>query len=115
MAGRRWRGGVVVAFSAVVPGLGELPPAGPAVRGWSVAGGGGPEVGALLRRVPARVGVDDVGDQPVPHDIGAGQLREVHVIDVGEDLAHDVQAGAHAGGQVDLGDVAGDHDLRPEA
>ena len=61
-------------------------------RSGGVARGGGAQVGALARRVPARVGVDDVGHQPVPHDVRAGQLGEVHVVDVGEDVPHHVQA-----------------------
>ena len=41
----------------------------------------------------------------------AGQVREVDVVDVVEDLAHHPQAAAGAAGQVDLGDVAGDDHL----
>ena len=43
------------------------------------------------------------------------QVGEVDVLDVGEDVAHDPQAATCVAGQVDLGDVAGDHDLRAEA
>ena len=68
----------------------------------------------LGRGVPPAVGVDDVGDQPVPHDVGAGQLAEVEVVDAVEDLAHHLQAGHLAARQVDLRDVAGDDDLRAE-
>ena len=38
------------------------------------------------------VGVDDPPDQPVPHDVLAGQHREVHVLDAVEDVAHDLAA-----------------------
>ena len=65
--------------------------------------------------VPALVGVDDLADQPVPDDVGAGQVREMDVVDVAEDLADDLQPAARAARQVDLGDVAGDDHLRAEA
>ena len=73
------------------------------------SGGGG-----LRGGVPAFVGVDDVADEPVPDDVGAGQVREVDVLDVAEDLADDPQAALRTPGKVHLGDVTGDHDLRAE-
>src|SRR4051794_16187406 len=60
--------------------------------------------------VPAVVGVDDVADQPVPDDVGAGQIHELHVVDPVEDLADNPQPALRAPGEVDLGDVTGDHD-----
>src|SRR3712207_2049731 len=74
------------------------------------SGGGG-----LPGGVPPLVGVDDVADQAVADDVGAGQVGEVHVVDAVEDLADDLQPALRAAGQVDLRDVTGDHDLRPEA
>src|SRR5688572_26485150 len=69
----------------------------------------------LLGGVPALVGVDDVADQPVADDVGAGQVGEVHVLDPVEDLADDLQPAGRTTRQVDLGDVAGDDELRTEA
>src|SRR5260370_27435373 len=37
-------------------------------------------------------GVDDVADQPVPHDIMAGQTREVDIVETFQYLLHDAQA-----------------------
>src|SRR5205085_4348886 len=68
----------------------------------------------LLGVVPALVGIHDVTDQPVPDDVGAGEVGEVDVVDAVEDVPDDPQAALRAAGQVDLGDVTGDHDLRPE-
>ena len=45
----------------------------------------------------------------------AGQPAEVDVVDAVEDVLDDPQAALRAAGQVDLGDVAGDHDLGAEA
>src|ERR687890_1393008 len=61
--------------------------------------------GLLLPCVVAGVRVDDVAYQPVPDDVGAGQLREVHVLERAEDLAHHPQAARGAGREVDLGHV----------
>src|SRR5688500_14497532 len=52
---------------------------------------GRPRAGGLLGRVPALVGVDDVAHQAVTDDVGAGQGREVHILDAVEDLADDLQ------------------------
>ncbi len=49
--------------------------------------------GAPLRSVHQRgflgfgVGVDDLGDQAVAHDVGAGEFGEVNVVDAVEDPA----------------------------
>ena len=66
-------------------------------------------------RVVALVGVHDVADQPVPDHVVAGQPREVDVVHAVEDVLDDAQPAGLAGGQVHLGDVAGDHDLGAEA
>ena len=65
--------------------------------------------------VVALVGVDDGADETVPHHVVRGELGEVDVLDVTEDVAHDLEAGTGAAGEVDLGDVAGDDHLRAEA
>src|SRR3954447_9092831 len=71
--------------------------------------------GGLPGGVPALVGVDDVAHEPVPDDVRTGEGGEVHVLDVAQDLAHDPQAALRPAGQVDLGDVTGDDDPRPES
>src|SRR3712207_9535133 len=58
---------------------------------------------------------DDAPDQPVPHDAVAGEPVARHVLDAVQDPLHDPQAAADPARQVDLGDVAGHHDLRAEA
>ena len=62
--------------------------------------GGGPLRGAAARRLGRSPAASQrakastmAATRPVPHDVGAGQLREVHVLDVGEDVPDDVQAG----------------------
>src|SRR6478672_13888451 len=69
----------------------------------------------LATCVVALVGIDDGADQSVPDHVVRGQLGEVDVLDVPEDVAHDLEAGAGAAGEVDLGDVAGDDHLGAEA
>src|SRR4051794_33951735 len=61
------------------------------------------------------VGLDDLPHQLVPHDVVGGQPLEGDVVHLVEDALHDPQPGLHATGQVDLRDVAGDHDLGAEA
>ena len=46
---------------------------------------GTPMVRSDLLVIEARVGLDDVADQPVPHDVARRQLGEVHVVDALED------------------------------
>src|SRR5450756_3111509 len=59
--------------------------------------------------------VDDLPDQLVPHHVLACQPGEVNVREAVEYLLHHAQAAHLAVGQVDLGDVSGDHDLRAES
>src|SRR5215207_9706549 len=61
------------------------------------------------------VGVDDVGDQPVPHDVGTGEFGEVDVVDAVENAHRRTQARRGAAWQVHLRDVARDNDFRPKA
>ena len=73
--------------------------AGATVGRGAVARGGGPEVGALARGVPAGVGVDDVAATSRCRTTSAlDSSGEVHVVDAGEDLPHHLQAGADATG-----------------
>src|ERR1700761_4154218 len=60
------------------------------------------------------VGVDDLPYQFVPDHVRARQPGEVDVRDTVEDVLYHAQAAHLAFRQVDLGDVAGHHDLRPE-
>src|SRR4051812_24485717 len=61
------------------------------------------------------VGRDDPLDQFVADDVLAAELDEGDFFHLVEDVADHHQAGALVGGQVDLGDVAGDHHPRAEA
>src|SRR5438093_134679 len=61
------------------------------------------------------VGGDDALHELVPDDVLAAEADEVDVLDPGEDVAHLDQSRLRALLQVDLGDVTGDHELRPEA
>src|SRR4051812_22823235 len=76
------------------------------VTGAAAAGGpprhGVDGLGRLVFQVGVvtRVGVDDLGDQPVTDHVRAGQLGEVHVIDVVQDLTDDPQPTGRATGQV---------------
>src|SRR5690606_10327998 len=72
-------------------------------------------LGVAAFGVPALVGVHDIADQLVPDDVLCRERGEVHVVDALEDVAHDPQSRGGAARQVDLGDVAGDDDLRAEA
>jgi hypothetical protein len=49
---------------------------------------------ARVTLVPPSIRIDDLTDEPMPYDVSAREIREPHVIDVGEDLAHDFQAAA---------------------
>src|SRR3954447_21682984 len=69
----------------------------------------------LLLGVILRVGVDDVRHQAMPDDILRREPGEMDVLDALEDLLHDSKAAPHPAGEVDLGDVTGDHHLRAEA
>src|SRR4051812_47743336 len=64
----------------------------------------------ILLGVVLRVRVDDLRHQPMPYDVGTGQLGEVHVLDTLQDLPDDLETAGRAAGQIDLGDVPGDHD-----
>src|SRR5215217_4649598 len=59
------------------------------------------------------VGGDDVGHDPVPHDVLAGQVHEGEAVDAGEDPLQAHQSAATAG-DVDLRGIAGDDRLRAE-
>jgi len=59
------------------------------------------------------VGVHDLRDQPMPHHVGAGQLRDVNVIDTVEDVDRGPQPRPIAARQVDLRNIPGDNDLEP--
>ena len=61
------------------------------------------------------VGRDDPLHQLVADDVLAAEADEGDVLHLVEDVAHDDQAGALVGRQVDLGDVAGDDHPRVEA
>src|SRR3954471_22341986 len=60
------------------------------------------------------VGVDDVRNQPMPDDVGAGELAEVDVIDAVENAHRRAQARRRSAGQVDLCNVARHNDFRVE-
>src|SRR3954470_17085303 len=62
-----------------------------------------------------RVGVDDVGDQPVPHNVGAGEFGEMDVVDSVQNVHRRAQARACPTGEVYLRYVACHNDLRAEA
>src|ERR1700753_2504125 len=95
--------------------LDSAPASGTATTGGTTGHGVDGLCGGLFQvGVVTRIGVNDLGDQPVAHDVGAGQLGEVHVLDILQDLSHDLEATGGAARQVDLGDVAGDHDLGTE-
>ena len=57
----------------------------------------------------ALVGFDDTLHQRVADHILGLEMGEADAGDVLQDLDHVLEAGAGAAGQVDLGDVAGDH------
>src|SRR5699024_10942133 len=93
----------------------------------SPAGAGGPadarrppgspvhgRAGLLVLGFVSRIGVHDFRDQPVPHDVGAGQFRNVDIVDTTEDVGRGAQTRPGATGQVDLSDVTGDHHLGAE-
>src|SRR5690606_12968011 len=63
--------------------------------------------------VVAVVGVDDVLDDLVAHDVRAGEAHEREAVDAAEDGLQAAQPGA-APRHVDLGGVAGDDGLGPE-
>src|SRR5665213_1268488 len=73
-----------------------------------VAPAPGPHVGGLL------IGGDDVGHDAGPDHVALGQIDELHLGNLSEDVLETGQAGA-ASGDIDLGDVAGDHHLGTEA
>ena len=71
---------------------------------------------ALVAGFVLLVGVHDVLDDLVAHDVVRVELDEREVVDTVEDAADRQQARAAASfGEVDLGDVTGHDDLRPEA
>ena len=51
----------------------------------------------------------------MPDHVARAQLGEGDAVDAAQDAAHHVEAGALPAGEVDLGGVAGDDHLRPEA
>ena len=64
--------------------------------------------------IKALVGINDRADELVAHDVGAGQVAELDVVDVAEDVFDDGQARSLAAGQVNLRGVARDDDLGAE-
>ena len=62
-------------------------------------------------RLESVVGSDDPAHQLVPHHIVIGQVAKGDVVDLVEDTPYDPKTAAGAARQVDLGDVAGDHNL----
>src|SRR5258705_13376638 len=67
---------------------------------------------------PARVslvGIDDVLNQWVAHDVGTGEARESDASHVGEHRLRFDQAALLPAIQIDLRDVAGDDGFRSEA
>src|SRR5205085_2869364 len=63
----------------------------------------------------AFVGVDDVLHDAVAHHVARAEVHEREARDLVEDVLERGQAGAAAAlGQIDLGDIAGDDDLRTE-
>src|SRR5580693_4452290 len=99
-----------LAISMLIGVLAALPPGGPGPLNPSM-----PPVQLLGLRVVALVRVDDLADQPVPHDVVAGEPREVDVLDAVEDVLHHTEPADLAGRQVDLGHVAGHHHPGAEA
>src|SRR4051812_231404 len=75
--------------------VGLAPPAGPAAVRVAI-GHRAHRLLGFLRRVPTCVGVDDVADQPVAHDIGATQLGEMDIFDAVKDVTDHPQAAAGA-------------------
>src|ERR1700729_2319547 len=73
-----------------------------------VAPAPGPHVGGFL------VGGDDVGHDAGPDHVALGQIDELHVGDIPEDMLETGQAGT-AARDVDLGDITGHHHLGTEA
>ena len=66
--------------------------------------------------VVALVGVDDVADQPVPDDVGGGAAGRSATSSMPSRMSSTTRSpDLVPAGQVDLGDVAGDHDLGAEA
>src|SRR6266511_5009765 len=64
--------------------------------------------------VVASVCLDDVLHDAVADNVPRRQVHEGQAVDPGEDLTDDVHTRVLSGGQVDLGDVAGDHGLGVE-
>src|SRR5581483_10860449 len=60
------------------------------------------------------IGGDDPLHQLVPDHVLAAEADEVDVLDLAQDVADLDQPGAGAALEVDLGDVAGDHELGAE-
>src|SRR5436305_7397753 len=60
------------------------------------------------------VRLDDPLDELVPHDVLVAEADERDPVDRGEDVLHLDQARGLLAREVDLGHVAGDHDLRAE-
>src|SRR4051812_15272692 len=69
--------------------LGSAPAPRAATGGGAIGDGVDGLSGAFLVVVVTRVGVDDLGDEPMPHDVGAGQLGEVDILDILQDVPHD--------------------------
>src|SRR5438105_5846402 len=58
------------------------------------------------------VGFDDLANEPVPHDIGIGEILESDAIDPGKDPLDLDESGFFPLGKIDLSLVTGDHRLR---
>src|SRR4051794_19789402 len=71
--------------------------------------GGGAGGGGGLGRAATVVGADDRLHQRVTHDVHLGEVAEGERGDVAEQLLGVGEARPSPLGQVDLGDVAGDH------
>src|ERR1700733_3593703 len=62
----------------------------------------------------SRVGIHDFGDQPVANHVGAGELRDVDVLDSVEDVDRRAQSRSVVAWQVDLRNVAGNNNFGAE-
>src|SRR5882672_9871103 len=81
-----------------------------------------PEVASTASRNPPTlflrrrfVGAHHFLHQRVPHHVAVAELDEPDAFHVAQDLARLVHPRRLAGGQIDLGGVAGDHGLRSKA
>ena len=42
--------------------------------------------------VPPGIRIDDLAHEPMTNDVSAREIGEMDIVDIGEDLAHDLQA-----------------------